>query len=43
MPVVLGVNAVFHDPATALVVDGEIVAAGGRQRRERGPGPAPHE
>jgi carbamoyltransferase len=24
---VLGVNAVFHDPAAALVVDGEIVAA----------------
>ena len=24
---VLGVNAVFHDPAAALVVDGKIVAA----------------
>ena len=24
---VLGVNAVFHDPAAALVVDGRIVAA----------------
>ncbi|WP_046317686.1 hypothetical protein [Mycobacterium sp. UM_Kg1] len=24
---ILGVNAVFHDPAAALVVDGRIVAA----------------
>ena len=24
---VLGVNAVFHDPAAALVVDGQVVAA----------------
>ena len=23
---VLGVNAVFHDPAAALVVDGQVVA-----------------
>jgi carbamoyltransferase len=27
MSAVLGVNAVFHDPAAALLVDGEIVAA----------------
>ena len=26
---VLGINAVFHDPASALVVDGRIVAMGG--------------
>jgi hypothetical protein len=26
---VLGINAVFHDPAAALVVDGQIVAAAG--------------
>jgi hypothetical protein len=30
---VLGINAVFHDPAAALVVDGE---GGGRRRRARG-------
>jgi carbamoyltransferase len=35
MPVVLGVNAVFHDPATALVVDGEIVAAAEEERFSR--------
>jgi predicted NodU family carbamoyl transferase len=29
MPNVLGVNAVFHDPAAALVVDGRIVASRG--------------
>jgi carbamoyltransferase len=29
---VLGVNAVFHDPAAALVVDGEIVAAAEEER-----------
>ena len=27
MSVVLGINAVFHDPAAALVVDGVTVAA----------------
>ncbi|GAB5019280.1 hypothetical protein JHV675_52680 [Mycobacterium avium subsp. hominissuis] len=25
---ILGVNAVFHDPAAALVIDGRVVAAG---------------
>jgi carbamoyltransferase len=32
---VLGVNAVFHDPAAALVVDGEIVAAAEEERFTR--------
>lgn len=32
---VLGVNAVFHDPACALVVDGEIVAAAEEERFTR--------
>jgi carbamoyltransferase len=32
---ILGVNAVFHDPAAALVVDGEIVAAGEEERWTR--------
>ena len=32
---VLGVNAVFHDPAVALVVDGEIVAAAEEERFNR--------
>ncbi|GAB3212649.1 carbamoyltransferase family protein [Marinactinospora thermotolerans] len=31
----LGVNAVFHDPAAALVVDGEIVAAAEEERFSR--------
>jgi carbamoyltransferase len=35
MPSVLGVNAVFHDPAAALVVDGEIVAAAEEERFSR--------
>jgi carbamoyltransferase len=35
MPAVLGVNAVFHDPAAALVVDGEIVAAAEEERFSR--------
>src|ERR671926_403663 len=35
MPTVLGVNAVFHDPAAALVVDGEIVAAAEEERFSR--------
>ena len=32
---ILGVNAVFHDPAAALVIDGEIVAAGEEERWTR--------
>ncbi len=32
---VLGVNAVFHDPASALVVDGETVAAAEEERFTR--------
>jgi len=32
---VLGVNAVFHDPAAALLVDGEIVAAAEEERFNR--------
>jgi carbamoyltransferase len=35
MAVVLGVNAVFHDPAAALVIDGEIVAAAEEERFSR--------
>jgi carbamoyltransferase len=35
MPTVLGVNAVFHDPAAALVVDGEVVAAAEEERFSR--------
>src|SRR4051812_40463715 len=35
MALVLGVNAVFHDPAAALVVDGEIVAAAEEERFSR--------
>src|SRR5438045_2661150 len=41
---VLGVNAVFHDPASALVVDGEIVAAAEEERftrRKHGKLPVP--
>jgi carbamoyltransferase len=41
---VLGVNAVFHDPAAALVVDGEIVAAAEEERfsrRKHGKDPVP--
>jgi carbamoyltransferase len=33
--IVLGVNAVFHDPAAALVVDGQIVAAAEEERFTR--------
>jgi carbamoyltransferase len=33
--VVLGLNAVFHDPAAALVVDGRIVAAAEEERFSR--------
>lgn len=32
---VLGVNAIFHDPAAALVVDGQIVAAAEEERFNR--------
>ena len=35
MAKVLGVNAVFHDPAAALVIDGEIVAAAEEERFSR--------
>ena len=35
MSAVLGVNAVFHDPAAALLVDGEIVAAAEEERFTR--------
>jgi len=41
---VLGVNAVFHDPAAALVVDGEIAAAAEEERftrRKHGKAPVP--
>src|SRR4029078_5675469 len=41
---VLGINAVFHDPAAALVVDGETVAAAEEERfsrRKHGKSPAP--
>ena len=41
---VLGINAVFHDPAAALVVDGDIVAAAEEERfsrRKHGKSPVP--
>jgi carbamoyltransferase len=41
---ILGVNAVFHDPAAALLVDGEIVAAAEEERfsrRKHGKDPVP--
>jgi carbamoyltransferase len=41
---VLGINAVFHDPAAALVVDGDIVAAAEEERfsrRKHGKEPVP--
>jgi carbamoyltransferase len=41
---VLGVNAVFHDPAAALVIDGNIVAAAEEERfsrRKHGKRPVP--
>lgn len=44
MPVVLGINAVFHDPAAALVVDGVTVAAVEEERssrRKHGKSPVP--
>src|SRR3954452_7032654 len=42
--IVLGVNAVFHDPAAVLVVDGHIVAAAEEERfsrRKHGKRPVP--
>jgi carbamoyltransferase len=44
MAAVLGINAVFHDPAAALVVDGRIVAAAEEERfsrRKHGKAPVP--
>ena len=41
---ILGVNAVFHDPAAALVVDGQVVAAAEEERfsrRKHGKRPVP--
>ena len=32
---ILGINGVFHDPAAALVVDGQIVAAAEEERFSR--------
>src|SRR3954462_12071178 len=44
MATVLGVNAVFHDPAAAIVVDGVVVAAAEEERfsrRKHGKTPVP--
>ncbi|HWC32628.1 MAG TPA: carbamoyltransferase C-terminal domain-containing protein [Actinomycetota bacterium] len=41
---ILGINAIFHDPAAAVVVDGEIVAAAEEERfsrRKHGKRPLP--
>ena len=41
---VLGINAIYHDPAAALVVDGSIVAAAEEERfsrRKHGKRPLP--
>jgi carbamoyltransferase len=41
---VLGVNAIFHDPAVALIVDGQVVAAAEEERfsrRKHGKRPVP--
>jgi carbamoyltransferase len=41
---VLGINAIFHDPAAALVVDGDVVAASEEERfsrRKHGKRPLP--
>jgi carbamoyltransferase len=35
VPAILGINAVFHDPSAALVVDGETVAAAEEERFSR--------
>ncbi|MCW2698808.1 MAG: Carbamoyltransferase, partial [Blastococcus sp.] len=32
---VLGINAIYHDPAAALVIDGRIVAAAEEERFSR--------
>ena len=40
----LGINAIFHDPAAALVVDGRVVAAAEEERfsrRKHGKRPVP--
>jgi carbamoyltransferase len=44
LAIVLGINAVFHDPAAALVVDGRVVAAAEEERftrRKHGKEPVP--
>ena len=41
---VLGINALYHDPAAALVVDGQVVAAAEEERfsrRKHGKRPLP--
>jgi carbamoyltransferase len=41
---ILGINAIFHDPAAALVIDGQIVAAAEEERfnrRKHGKRPVP--
>ncbi len=41
---VLGINAIFHDPAAALIVDGRVVAAAEEERfsrRKHGKRPVP--
>src|ERR1044072_2155231 len=41
---VLGINAIFHDPAAALVIDGRVVAAAEEERfsrRKHGKRPVP--
>ncbi len=41
---VLGINSVFHDPAAALVIDGQVVAAAEEERfsrRKHGKRPVP--
>jgi carbamoyltransferase len=41
---ILGVNAIFHDPAAALVIDGQVVAAAEEERfsrRKHGKRPVP--
>src|ERR1700758_2123205 len=41
---VLGINAIFHDPAAALIVDGHVVAAAEEERfsrRKHGKRPVP--
>ena len=35
MATVLGINAVFHDPSAALIVDGRIVACAEEERYSR--------